>query len=230
MEKSVASCWKRCVSVSFSLCVPSFGTNSRGQQGWKGLSAPQIKNKLSLRASITGSIFMDEVAVPQGNVLDVEGLKGPFSCLKYVSSSAFLFYFLSDSGGSPQQRTFRNCVSLHHVLPFTFPQSSNIYPSSASESSVPLKRPSPSPATTPSSGPSLPPASPAKMLIQNLDYSQQFGKPIASFQLVQKKLADANMEAAIGLVSAVQLGRLKDSHNWSRTFIPLLYLSYEVHD
>ena len=51
-------------------------------QGWKGLSAPQIKNKLSLRASITGSIFMDEVAVPQGNILDVVGLKGPFSCLK----------------------------------------------------------------------------------------------------------------------------------------------------
>lgn len=50
----------------------------------KGLSAPQIKNKLSLRASITGSIFMDEVAVPTGNMLDVQGLKGPFSCLKCV--------------------------------------------------------------------------------------------------------------------------------------------------
>jgi glutaryl-CoA dehydrogenase len=52
------------------------------EKGWKGLSAPQIKNKLSLRASITGSIVMDEVKVPHGNVLNVEGLKGPFSCLK----------------------------------------------------------------------------------------------------------------------------------------------------
>lgn len=51
-------------------------------KGSKGLEAPQIKNKLSLRASITGSIFMDNVFVPHGNVLDVEGLKGPFSCLK----------------------------------------------------------------------------------------------------------------------------------------------------
>lgn len=46
---------------------------------------------------------------------------------------------------------------------------------------------------------------------------KQFGVPIASFQLIQKKLADANMEAAIALVSVVQLGRLKDSKNWSRT-------------
>ena len=48
----------------------------------KGLSAPQIKNKVSLRASITGSIFMDDVHIPTGNMLDVTGLKGPFSCLK----------------------------------------------------------------------------------------------------------------------------------------------------
>lgn len=52
------------------------------EKGWKGLSAPQIKHKLSLRASITGSIVMEDVHVPHGNVLDVEGLKGPFSCLK----------------------------------------------------------------------------------------------------------------------------------------------------
>lgn len=49
-------------------------------------------------------------------------------------------------------------------------------------------------------------------------HRKQFGAPIASFQLIQKKLAEANMEAAIGLVSAVQLGRLKDSGNWSRTY------------
>lgn len=54
---------------------------------------------------------------------------------------------------------------------------------------------------------------------------KQFGVPIASFQLVQKKLADANMEAAIALVSVVQLGRLKDSKNWSRTLTSLLLSS-----
>ena len=49
----------------------------------KGLSAPVIKKKLALRASITGSIFMEDVQVPQDNLLPrVEGLKGPFSCLK----------------------------------------------------------------------------------------------------------------------------------------------------
>lgn len=52
------------------------------EKGWKGLSAPQIKNKLALRASITGSIVMEDVHVPKENVLDVTGLKGPFSCLK----------------------------------------------------------------------------------------------------------------------------------------------------
>ena len=55
------------------------------QQGMKGLTAPQIKNKVSLRASITGSIFMDDVHIPTGNMLEVTGLKGPFSCLKYAN-------------------------------------------------------------------------------------------------------------------------------------------------
>lgn len=52
------------------------------EKGMKGLSCPEIKNKLSLRASITGEIVMDNVVVPDHNVLPkVRGLKGPFSCL-----------------------------------------------------------------------------------------------------------------------------------------------------
>ena len=52
------------------------------EKGMKGLSAPKIENKLSLRASITGMIMMEDVFVPEENILpDVEGLKGPFSCL-----------------------------------------------------------------------------------------------------------------------------------------------------
>ncbi len=50
-------------------------------KGLKGLETPKIEGKLSLRASVTGMIMMDEVFVPDDNMLDVSGLKGPFSCL-----------------------------------------------------------------------------------------------------------------------------------------------------
>ncbi len=52
------------------------------EKGMKGLSAPKIEGKLSLRASITGEIVMDEVFVPEENLLpNASGLKGPFECL-----------------------------------------------------------------------------------------------------------------------------------------------------
>ncbi|MBX9901089.1 MAG: acyl-CoA dehydrogenase [Burkholderiaceae bacterium] len=52
------------------------------EKGWKGLSAPEIHGKVGLRASITGEIVMDEVFVPEENLMpNVEGLKGPFTCL-----------------------------------------------------------------------------------------------------------------------------------------------------
>jgi glutaryl-CoA dehydrogenase len=52
------------------------------EKGMKGLSAPKIGGKLSLRASVTGEIVMDGVIVPEENLLpDVSGLKGPFGCL-----------------------------------------------------------------------------------------------------------------------------------------------------
>ena len=52
------------------------------EKGMKGLSAPKIGGKLSLRASITGEIVMDDVIVPEENLLpNVQGLKGPFGCL-----------------------------------------------------------------------------------------------------------------------------------------------------
>ncbi|MGM8872014.1 acyl-CoA dehydrogenase [Psychrobacter sp. 2Y5] len=48
----------------------------------KGLSAPKIEGKFSLRASITGEIVMDKVFVPEANAFpDIRGLKGPFGCL-----------------------------------------------------------------------------------------------------------------------------------------------------
>jgi glutaryl-CoA dehydrogenase len=52
------------------------------EKGMKGLSAPKIQGKLSLRASITGEIVMDGVVIPEDNLLpNVSGLKGPFGCL-----------------------------------------------------------------------------------------------------------------------------------------------------
>ncbi|WP_265529895.1 acyl-CoA dehydrogenase [Sphingomicrobium marinum] len=52
------------------------------EKGMKGLSAPKVKDKLSLRASITGEIVMDNVEVGEDALLpNVEGLKGPFGCL-----------------------------------------------------------------------------------------------------------------------------------------------------
>lgn len=52
------------------------------EKGMKGLSAPKIEGKFSLRASVTGEIFMEDVEVPEENLLpNVEGLEGPFGCL-----------------------------------------------------------------------------------------------------------------------------------------------------
>ena len=52
------------------------------EKGMKGLSAPKIEGKLSLRASTTGMIMMDGVEVSEDALLpDVQGLKGPFGCL-----------------------------------------------------------------------------------------------------------------------------------------------------
>jgi glutaryl-CoA dehydrogenase len=52
------------------------------EKGMKGLSAPKIEGKFSLRASVTGEVVMDDVPVPADHVLpNVQGLKGPMGCL-----------------------------------------------------------------------------------------------------------------------------------------------------
>jgi glutaryl-CoA dehydrogenase len=51
----------------------------RGDKG--SISTPKIEGKLSLRASITGMVMLDDVFVPEERLLNVSGLKGPFSCL-----------------------------------------------------------------------------------------------------------------------------------------------------
>lgn len=52
------------------------------EKGMKGLSAPKIEGKFSLRVSVTGEVVMEDVLVPAENILPgVSGIKGPFSCL-----------------------------------------------------------------------------------------------------------------------------------------------------
>ena len=52
------------------------------EKGWKGLSAPAIHGKVGLRASITGEVVIENVFVPEENLLpNVSGLRGPFTCL-----------------------------------------------------------------------------------------------------------------------------------------------------
>jgi glutaryl-CoA dehydrogenase len=52
------------------------------ERGMQGLTTPKIEGKFALRASITGEVVMDDVFVPEENLLpNVEGLKGPFGCL-----------------------------------------------------------------------------------------------------------------------------------------------------
>ena len=70
-------------------CVRGVGQDDDGvirgfvlEKGWKGLSAPAIHGKVGLRASITGEIVMDEVFVPEENLLPGgQGAQGPFTCL-----------------------------------------------------------------------------------------------------------------------------------------------------
>jgi glutaryl-CoA dehydrogenase len=58
----------------------------------KGLECPPIKGKLSLRASITGMILMDDVKVPKDNLLPgAEGLKVPFH-LTIITTGSFLMF------------------------------------------------------------------------------------------------------------------------------------------
>lgn len=127
-----------------------------------GLSAPAIKNKLALRASITGSIFMDNVQVPSNAMLPKGlGLAAPFSCL----SSARYGISWGVMG------SLEDC--LHRAREYA------------------LER-------------------------------NQFNKPLASFQLVQKKLADVHTEIALGILASIQVGRLKDKGEWTSEMISIV--------
>ncbi|KAH6913917.1 acyl-CoA dehydrogenase domain-containing protein [Coprinopsis sp. MPI-PUGE-AT-0042] len=132
------------------------------EKGMKGLSAPQIKNKVALRASATGSIFMDSVRVGQDSLLPKSrGLGSAFSCLNSAR------YGIS----------WGVMGALEHCLAVTRQYA--------------LER-------------------------------QQFKRPLASFQLVQKKLVDAHTEIALGLQASLQVGRLKDEGKVAPEMISLV--------
>ena len=136
--------------------------NSPRRQDANGLTAPAIKNKLALRASITGSIFMDNVELPQSSLLPLgEGLGAPFSCLNNARFGI--------SWGV--MGALEDCL-----------ERARLYA---------LER-------------------------------HQFKKPLASFQLVQKKLADAQTEIALGLGASLQVGRLKDLGKWAPEMVSLV--------
>ena len=128
----------------------------------KGLETPKINGKFSLRASPTGMIIMDEVFVPEENLLgNAIGLKAPMSCL---SSARY-----GISWGVLGAAEFCWLSSLEYVLG-----------------------------------------------------REQFGKPLAANQLVQKKLADMQSEIAIAHQATLRVGRLKDNNKSSNEMISIL--------
>jgi len=120
------------------------------EKGMKGLSAPKIEGKMSLRASVTGEIVMDEVFVPEANLLpNVSGLKGPFGCLNKAR-----YGIAWGALGAAEDCWLR-------ARQYTMDR-------------------------------------------------QQFGRPLAQNQLIQKKLADMQTEIALGLQACLRVGRLMD--------------------
>jgi glutaryl-CoA dehydrogenase len=132
------------------------------ERGMKGLSTPKIEGKFSLRASITGEIVMDQVFVPEANLLpNVKGLKGPFGCL---NSARFGIAWGALGAAEFCLEAARNYT---------------------------LQR-------------------------------QQFGRPLAANQLIQRKLADMATEITLGLHACLRLGRLRDQGRATPEMVSML--------
>jgi glutaryl-CoA dehydrogenase len=132
------------------------------ERGMRGFSTPKIEKKLSLRASITGEIVLENVEVPEANLLpNVSGLKGPFGCLNRAR-----YGIAWGTMGAAEA-----CL--------------------AAARNYTLDR-------------------------------QQFGRPLAATQLVQKKLADMATEIALGLQAALRVGRLFETGQMVPEMISLI--------
>jgi len=120
------------------------------EKGMKGLSAPKIQGKFSLRISVTGEIVMDDVFAPDNSLLpNTTGLKGPFGCLNKARYGI--------AWGALGAAEF----CWHAARQYTLDR-------------------------------------------------HAFGRPLAANQLIQLKLANMQTEIALGLQSALRVGRLMD--------------------
>jgi glutaryl-CoA dehydrogenase len=132
------------------------------EKGMAGLSAPKIEGKFSLRASVTGEIVMDDVMVPEENLLPgASGLRGPFGCLNRARYGI--------AWGVMGAAEF----CWHAARRYT------------------LER-------------------------------NQFGRPLAANQLIQKKLADMQTDIALGLQGVLRLGRLIDAGQGAPEMVSML--------
>tara|TARA_B100000768_G_C11254645_1_gene365775 strand:+ start:235 stop:1392 length:1158 start_codon:yes stop_codon:yes gene_type:complete len=131
-------------------------------RGVKGLDTPIIEGKFSLRASVTGQIFLEDVFVSEDKMLpEAQSFKGPFSCLNMARYGI--------AWGALGAAEFCWEASLSYSM-----------------------------------------------------QREQFGKPLASKQLIQKKLADMQTEISLGLQSVLRLGRLIDGDQMEPEMISML--------
>ena len=120
------------------------------ERDFEGFSTPKIEGKLSLRASVTGQIVLEDVFVPEENLLpNVKGLAGPFGCLNRAR-----YGIAWGSMGAAE-------ACWHAARTYTLDRN-------------------------------------------------QFGRPLAANQLVQKKLADMQTEITLGLQGCLRMGRMFD--------------------
>ena len=132
------------------------------ERGMAGLSTPAIEGKLALRTSVTGEIVMDDVFVPQAQLLpEVEGLKGPFGCLNNAR------YGISWGAMGAAECCW------HAARDYTLERT-------------------------------------------------QFGRPLASNQLVQVKLADMQTEISLALQGCFRAGQLMDEGQIAPDLISLI--------
>lgn len=127
----------------------------------EGFDTPVLHGKLSLKASTTGMIMLDNAFTPDSHRLNVTGLKGPFSCLNKA----------------------RYGIGWGAL--------------GAAEACLDTTR---------------------SYLLDR----EQFGRPLAANQLLQKKLADAMVDIALGLQACLRVGRLIDDDNWTPDMISII--------
>ena len=131
-------------------------------RGVKGLTTPTLEGKFSLRASVTGQIFLDDVLIGEDKILpDVQSFRGPFSCLNMARYGI--------AWGSLGAAEFCWNASLEYSIE-----------------------------------------------------RSQFNKPLASKQLIQKKLADMQTEITLGLQTVLRVGRLIDAGQMQPEMISLV--------